>query len=286
MMIKKKRISLKLIIFSIIFFNNASEIYDNNEIVENVNSISDNVDSLKREDIITNTTDEKQNDDVKKKNKLKFSNNPSFVAVGFDLFSLIYNVISKTAETDGSSKNSYIDCRIKTLLDFNKIVGDFSFGLGKISSTFKERGDVFNEFSFFLNPNIYYNFLKKNYERNVIYAGGGVNLGVNKYSLENKIDSLYNFNERSIYLWFNAECGCKTYIVQYIHLGVSLKFNFLKFRLSDKSSISKNREVSYKLQIYGFGENISSYNVEFSIYTFFNINLFDDEKVLKRESFV
>ena len=289
----KKIVFLKLIILNSSI--HATEYNDrkNKDLGDNITNIDDikglsmsNIISEKEKNKENNNNDDDINNNKKNKVKTKFSYKPSFFAVGFDLFSLIYNIISKTSTENGSSDNSYIDCRVKGLMDFNNIIGDISFGYGKMSSKYTENTTEFNESSFFINPNVYFNFLKKNSERNIIYLGGGPNISYNKYTMKKTSDDMYNFEERSIFLWFSIEGGCKTYIIPYLHAGINLKINFLKFNPYNNSNFSDTRKITYQQMIYGFGYNTSSYNAEFSIYLFLNIDLFDDNKVIKRESFI
>ena len=226
---------------------------------------------------------DKDGKEIKEK-KNKFSYKPSYVAAGFDFFTLIYNLILENQNTSITNV-SHFDCRSKVNTDFNRIIVDFSFGFLYSYSESFENGEKNTKKGFFLNPNIYYNFLKKNSEKNTIFAGGGFNFNRSNFKFENPKDSNKNFKEVYYHIWFNVEAGCKTKIISILHGGVNLKFNFLKFKLKTKSDFSNTRSASFDPFIYGFGAYNASYNIEFSIYLFLSINLFEDINVVRRESF-
>jgi len=224
-------------------------------------------------------------DSKKKDNKLKFNCKPSFIAVGFDAFSLIYNLIVEAQDVSVDNM-TYIDTRFRLNTDFNRIIADISFGILNSNSELKQKNEKNSKKGFFLNPNVFYNFIKKNSERNVVYAGGGFNFNRINYEHKNTSNNDNNFKETYYNIWFNAEGGCKTNIISFLHMGVALKFNFLRFQIKNKSDFSNIRKVSFDPFIYGFGPYNASYNIEFSIYLYLNINLFNDEKVIRRESYL
>ena len=224
-------------------------------------------------------------DSKKKDNKLKFNCKPSFIAVGFDAFSLIYNLIVEAQDVSVDNM-TYIDARFRLNTDFNRIIADISCGILNSNSELKQKNEKNSKKGFFINTNVFYNFIKKNSERNVVYAGGGFNFNRLKYDHKNTKDNYNNFNETYYNIWFNAEGGCKTKIISFLHMGVALKFNFLRFQIKNKSDFSNIRKVSFDPFIYGFGPYNASYNIEFSIYLYLNLNLFNDEKVTRRESYL
>ena len=256
---------------------------------ENNNFNLDKTKAIDVNDINRNTTNEKtaktERTEIKNNNKIKFNCKPSFLAIGYDFFSTIYNLIVETQDNTLSNV-SYIDLRFKMNIDFNKIITDFSFGYLHNYSELSEKNEKNTKKGFFINPNIYYNFLKKNSERNTIFAGGGFNLNRLKYYHKNTNTSDNNFTETYYNIWFNAEAGCKTKIINILHMGINLKINFLNFQVNSKSDFSKTRNVSFDPFIYGFGPYNASFNVEFSIYLFLNIDLFNDTKVIRRESYL
>jgi hypothetical protein len=274
-------IFLQLIIsFSLFAKENNKFSLDNTKAV-NIDDISKNNNISKS----NKKTNEKNEKDEKKDKKLKFSYKPSFIAVGYDFFSTLYKLITETQDNTLTNV-SYIDIRFKLNTDFNRIITDISFGYLHNYSELLEKNENSTKKSFFINPNIYYNFLKKNSERNIIYAGGGFNFSRTKYDYKNTKYSYENFYETYYHIWFNAEAGCKTKIISVLHMGISLKFNFLNFQVISNSDFSKTRSVSFEPFLYGFGPYNASYSIEFSIYLFLNINLFDDIKVIRRESYL
>ena len=84
----------------------------------------------------------------------------------------------------------------------------------------------------------------------------------------------------------SAHSSIDSFKDSFLHMGVALKFNFLRFQIKNKSDFSNIRKVSFDPFIYGFGPYNASYNIEFSIYLYLNINLFNDEKVTRRESYL
>jgi len=267
-------ILLQLIIsFSLFSKENNSFPLENNKAI-NVNEIIEN-----------NKKSENYKKTEEKNKKLKFNYKPSFVAVGYDFFSTIYNLLFEVQDNTLSNV-SYIDLRFKLNTDFNRIITDISFGYLHNYSELTEKSEKNTKKGFFINSNVYYNFLKKNSERNTLYTGGGFNFNRLKYDHKNTKDNDENFNETYYNIWFNAEAGCKTKIISFLHMGVALKFNFLRFQIKNKSDFSNIRKVSFDPFVYGFGPYNASYNIEFSIYIYLNINLFNDEKVTRRESYL
>lgn len=255
----------------------------NNFSIDNTKAI--NINDINKNNEISENYNKTEEKEKKKDKKLKFNYKPSFIAVGYDFFSTIYNAIAETQDNT-LSNISYIDVRLKMNIDFNRIITDVSFGYLHNHSELTEKNAKNSKKGFFINPNIYYNFLKKNSERNILYAGGGFNFNRIRYDHKNTKDNDENFYETYYHIWFNAEAGCKTKIISVLHMGVNLKFNFLKFQIDNKSDFSELRKVSFDPFIYGFGPYNSSYNIEFSIYMYLNINLFDDIKVIRRESYL
>lgn len=276
-----------MILLLILLFN---PIYGKDISMNTNNGNIDVLDKIKNIDIEKNK--EKEKTDIEKKNNekkkvKKYSNTPSFLGFGFDLFTFVYNLLTKTNDFQNIKTNKYYDFRFKIDTDFNRIITCISGGY--LNWKIKTEDDLERKTeAFFINPNIYYNFFKKNSFRNALYIGGGINFNTTFFtqkSFNDEFEEYNSYKDTSFHLWFNIELGNRIQIVKFLHINANFRITFLNIKL--KTITDKSRpEISTPYRLYGFGHTNTSYNVEFCINIIFNIDLKSDVYVIKRESYL
>ncbi len=224
------------------------------------------------------------------KKKTKFSTKPYFIGFGFDPFTLLYNFFTNFNNIDDAKTNNLLDFRLKVDTGFNRILFATNFGILRwnIETKFFGINYIKKTTAFFINPCVYYNFLKKNSFRNAFYIGGGVNFNMTSYS-ETDTDNTENspdntFKDKKLWLWFNLELGNRIRLIRFFYINANFRITFLNFNLKSYNDKVK-RSISEHHDLYGYGYAKKSYNIEFCINFLFNIDLFEDEKVNLRESY-
>ena len=229
--------------------------------------------------------------DSEVKKKTKFSIKPYFIGFGFDPFTLLYNFFTNFNNSDNSKSNNLLDFRFKVDTGLNRILFAMNFGIlrWKVETQLSGIDYIKETVASFINPCVYYNFLKKNSLRNALYIGGGINFNMTSYSeidtnnTENSVDN--TFKDKKFWLWFNLELGNRIRIIRFFYVNANFRITFLNFNLRNSNDKVK-RSISSPHDLYGYGYIKKSYNIEFCINFLFNINLFDDEKVTLRESYL
>lgn len=247
--------------------------------IEQVNKLKNNI----PEEKIQGDNKEKE----KKPKKKKYSNAPSFLGIGFDLFTFLYNYLTSINDLPNIKKNNYFDSRFKLDTDFNRII--IAIYGGYLKWKIETDDDFERETNaFFINPNVYYNFIKKNSYRNAIYIGGGINFNTTFYEQRSINDTLAEYNSyknKSFHIWFNIEVGTRIRIIKFLHINTNFRITFLNFNLKNISD-KERPDISKTYKLFGFGNIDTSYNVEFCINLIFNIDLKTDDYVTKRESYL
>lgn len=222
---------------------------------------------------------------------IKFNKKPFFLGIGFDPFTLIYNLTTNFNNFMDAKTNNLLDFRFKVDLGFNRLIYAINFGVlwWKLENTLSDINYTKTTNAFFINPCVYYNFLKKNSSRNALYVGGGINFNgtfyteVDNNNDENSADN--TFSDKKFWLWFNLELGNRIKIVKFLHINANFRITFLNFNLK-KDNDKLKQEISSHHNLYGYGYYEKSYNVEFCLNFLFNIDLFYDKKVEVRESYL